>query len=141
MPLRESIQIPMARNPARTPRLIVRCLAHLCLHLREVHDRCPDVLVWRPRCMPRGLTILNLAYAGFQIIQREIAHLILETCEIHIGGGGGSSLVLTTLWLQWQLIMERGGPSNRQGYAGSLGTCTALRGTTTTTAHSKLCES
>lgn len=41
--------------------------------------------------MPRGLTILNLAYAGFQIIQREIAHLILETCEIHIGGGGGSS--------------------------------------------------
>lgn len=67
-----------------TPRLVVGRFADLGLHLGVVHDGCSrvsSVASWRDGCSRR--TILSLAEAGFEVIQRDIAHLVFQAVEIH----------------------------------------------------------
>lgn len=70
-----------------TPWLVVGCLAHLGLHLGVVHDGCRALALasWRS-LVSRERTILGFAETGLEVVEREIAHLVLQAAEIHGGG-------------------------------------------------------
>jgi hypothetical protein len=82
-----------------TPWLVVGSLAHLGLHLGVVHHRCSASAIasW-PSCLKH--TILGFAESRFKVVEREVAHLVLEAVEIHdgrsvcsmVGRGGGEVL-------------------------------------------------
>jgi len=49
---------------------------------------------------------LDFAHASFEVIEGEIAHLLLEACKIHGGGCGGAVRRLPLGMVKWPLIIE-----------------------------------
>ena len=62
-----------------TPRFVIGGLSNLCLHLGIIHDGWKDRLALAPKRVnfEGQRTILNFPHAGFEIVEGEIAHLLL----------------------------------------------------------------
>jgi hypothetical protein len=96
MPLLLSVAANACSAQSRTPRLVVGRLAHLGLHLGVVHHGCSASASASWPSVSKH-TILGLAESRLEVVEREIAHLVLEAVEIHGGGrravfGGGEVL-------------------------------------------------
>jgi hypothetical protein len=96
MPLLLSVAANACSAQPRTPRLVVGRLADLGLHLGVVHHSCSASASASWPSVSKH-TILGLAKPRLEVVEREIAHLVLEAVEIHGGGrravfGGGEVL-------------------------------------------------
>jgi hypothetical protein len=107
MPLLLSATANASHTECHTPRLVVGRLAHLGLHLGVVHHRCSASAIASWPSVSKH-TILGLAESRLEVIEREVAHLVLEGVEIH--GGGCACRVLVVRCVEGQLLNSvRGG--------------------------------
>jgi hypothetical protein len=91
------------KSVCRTPRLVVGGLAHLGLHLGVVHHRCDASAIASWPCLLSMRTILGFPESRLEIVEREIAHLVLEAVEIHVCGRICCGVVVVVQGLvKWQ---------------------------------------
>jgi hypothetical protein len=69
---------------SHTPWLVIGGFSHLGLHLCIVHDGCSACLASCSRELAQGgPTILDFANTCFDVVKREIAHLVFQAGEVH----------------------------------------------------------